>query len=87
MYTGMNAERTDMYVPGGKHSRHYNPDEQGEYRKVRSSKYRYIYFCTRNKHLKKSWQSRLNYSILPYPKGDNSNYILGNYLQEKIIKV
>ena len=89
LYTGCTKERTDKYVPGGKHSRHYNKDEVEVYRKVRSPKHRYIYFCTNNKKLKKKWTEELNYPVYSdYPKGDNSDdYTLGTYLQDKIIQV
>lgn len=86
LYTGATKERTDMYTPEGKHSRHYKPSEQIGLRKVRSSKHRYVYFCTNNKKLKKKWLNALRYPIMDYPKGDNSNYILGNYLKDKIVK-
>lgn len=86
MYTGMTAQRTDMYTPGGKHSRHYKHEEQIGYRKVRSSKHRYIYFCTNSKRLKKEWLSELKYEIQKYPKGDNNpDYKLGDYLKDRII--
>lgn len=88
LYTGCTKERTDKYVPNGKHSRHYKEEEQGQFRKVRSAKHRYIYFCTKNKQLKKQWMDALNYPIMPYPKGDNSDdYVLGEYLQERVIEV
>lgn len=88
LYTGCTKERTDKYVPNGKHSRHYKEEEQGQFRKVRSAKHRYIYFCTKNKRLKKQWMDALNYPIMPYPKGDNSDdYVLGEYLQERVIEV
>lgn len=86
IYTGCTKERTDKYVTNGKHSRHYKNDEQGKYRIVRSAKHRYVYFCTNNKKLKKEWTDLLQYKIKPYPKGDNSNYILGDYLKPKIIQ-
>lgn len=87
MYTGCTKERTDKYAPNGKHSRHYKEADQGKYRKVRSAKHRYVYFCTHNKKLKKLWQEALNYPVQDYPKGDNSNYELGNYLHEKVIEI
>lgn len=86
LYTGATKKRTDMYTPEGKHSRHYKLSEQTGLRKVRSSKHRYIYFCTNNKRLKKKWLNALRYPITDYPKGDNSNYILGNFLKDKIVK-
>lgn len=86
LYTGMTKERTDKYTEGNKHSRHYSNDEQNGLRKVRSAKHRYVMFCTSRKHLKKEWRANLKYPILPYPKGDNSNYVLGEYLQPKIIE-
>lgn len=76
-----------MYVANGRHSRHYTNEEQTGFRKVRSAKHRYIYFCTNNKHLKKKWLNALNYPIIKqYPKGDNSpDYTLGNFLQDKLV--
>lgn len=86
LYTGATKERTDKYTPGNKHSRHYNNGEQGGYRKIRSSKHRYVYFCTNSKVQKQYWMESLRYKILDYPKGDNNdNYILGEYLQPTII--
>lgn len=86
IYTGCTKQRTDKYVVGGKHSRHYNNSEQGKYRKVRTAKHRYIYFCTSNKRLKNKWAESLRYKIMPYPKGDNSaDYVLGQYMKDTII--
>jgi len=86
MYTGCTKPRTDMYVPNGKHSRHYKGSEQGQFRVYRSAKHRYIYFCTFNKKLKREWKEHLNYPVLPYPKGDNNDdYVLGDYIKPKII--
>ena len=87
-YTGATKQRTDIYTPEGKHSRHYEKNMQYEYRKVRSSKHRYVYFCTNNKRLKKQWLKDLRYNIAPYPKGDNNaNYVLGTYLKDSIIPI
>ena len=88
IYTGCTKERTDKCAPNGKHPRHYKLSDQGEFRKVRSAKHRYVYFCTRNKRLKQAWLEALNYPPMPYPKGDNSDdYVLGEYLQEKVVKI
>ena len=87
IYTGATKERTDKWTKSGKHSRHYKNSEQGEYRKVRSSKHRYIYFCGNKKEVKE-WKLSLKYPIFDsYPKGDNSKYILGDYLKDKLVKV
>lgn len=86
IYTGQTKERTDKYTEGNKHSRHYSNDKQGEYRKIRTAKNRYIYFCTCNKQLKKRMEKALKYPILPYPKEENKNYILGEYQQPILIK-
>ena len=85
IYTGVTKERTDKYTEGNKHSRHYKEENQTGLRKVRSAKHRYIFFCTHNAREKKEWMSKLKYPVLPYPKGDNENYILGQYLQPKIV--
>ena len=87
MYTGKTKRRTDKYTEGNKHSRHYKNDEQKGLRKVRSSKHRYIYFCTTDKKVKKEWMRLLNYPILPYPKGKNKRYRLGEFLKPEIIKI
>ena len=86
IYTGATKERTDKYTDGNKHSRHYDKSQDNSIRKVRSAKHRYIYFGTNTKRLKKEWLLSLSYQIIKdYPKGDNSNYVLGEYLQQKLI--
>lgn len=87
LYTGETKRRTDKYTEGNKHSRHYEKNTIETYRKVRSAKHRYIYFCTKKKSLKKDWLKKLNYEIKPYPKKENKNYKLGEYQKPKIIKV
>ncbi|AGY48171.1 acetyltransferase [Bacillus phage Riggi] len=79
IYTGSTKERTDKYTPNNKHSRHYD-NENSHLRKVRSKKHRYVFF-TKNKELAKE----LKYPILPYPKGENSNYVLGERIKTKVI--
>ena len=86
LYTGKTKERTDKYTEGNKHSRHYSNQDQNGLRKVRSAKHRYIYFATYDKKLKKIWSESLRYEISNYPKGNNGNYILGEYLQPKVIQ-
>lgn len=86
IYTGATKARTDMVTADGKHSRHYKLEEQNGLRKVRSSKHRYVYFCTNDKKLRREWMRILKYPICPYPKGNNSNYVLGNYLKDTVIK-
>lgn len=79
IYTGQTKQRTDKYTENGKHSRHYDNDKQGKYRVVRTSKNRYVYFATKDKCLKREWLNCLNYPILPYPKAENENYVLGEF--------
>jgi hypothetical protein len=79
IYTGLTKERTDKYVDGNKHARHYKKGVKNELRKYRSSKHRYIYFAT-NKTNKKKYMKHLKYPIEPYPKGDNKRYVLGEFL-------
>lgn len=85
IYTGITKGRTDKYTPNNKHSRHYDNNNQGIYRKIRSPKHRYIYFAMKNRRLKKECLENLNYPILPYPKGDNKTYKLGEYQKVKLI--
>lgn len=88
LYIGCTKQRTDKYVSGGKHPRHYSNSDQGEYRLVRSVKHRYVYFSAPRglKKLKKEWMGKLSYKILPYPKGDNKNYKLGEFLKPVLVK-
>lgn len=86
IYTGITKERTDKYTPGNKHSRHYDNSKQFGLRKIRTPKHRYVYFATKNKKLKTKYLESLRYGILPYPKGDNSNYVLGKYQEAIVIK-
>jgi hypothetical protein len=85
LYTGATKSRTDKYTEGNKHSRHYDKDDDSGLRKVRTSKHRYIYFCSSNKKLKKKWLTSLNYDIESYPKEKNENYTLGEYQKPQII--
>ena len=86
IYTGCTKPRTDMWTPDKKHPRHYKQEDQSGYRRVRTAKHRYIYFCTKDKKLKQEWLEHLNYPICEYPKGDNSeDYILGNYMKDIIV--
>ena len=87
MFTGTTKQRTDKYVEGGKHSRHYSNDQQGQYRLVRSAKNRYVFFATRNRHLKKEWEKAMRYPILPYPKEPNQNYVLGEYIKPQLVRI
>jgi hypothetical protein len=84
VYTGMTKSRTDKYVLDGKHSRHYNNDEQNGLRKFRSSKHRYIYFAC-DKRTAKIYRKALKYNTENYPKGDNKKYVLGEYIKPIII--
>lgn len=86
IYTGQTKSRTDIYCGKNKHSRHYTQEERNSpIRVVRSAKNRYVYFCTLDKHLKKKWKEALNYPILPYPKEQNQNYVLGTYIKPTLI--
>ena len=84
IYTGKTKERTDKYTEGNKHARHYSNSEQNGLRKIRSAKHRYIYFAMKDKKIRESAIKSLNYETAPYPKGDNKNYTLGEYLKPRI---
>ena len=87
IYTGMTTQRTDKFVEGNKHSRHYDNDKQGDTRKVRSAKHRYVFFCTHSKRTKKSWKKALRYDVSDYPKTPNApDYKLGDYKPISLIK-
>lgn len=85
LYTGTTRPRTDMYTPGNRHSRHYTADHQVGLRKVRHAKHRYVYFCTSSRRLLREWRANLRYPVLPYPKGDNRYYTLGEYQVPEIV--
>ena len=88
LYTGMSDKRVDPFTPGNKHNRHYTQEDlQSDFKKIRSPKHRYIYFCTSDKKLKREWMNAFKYPICEYPKGDNNpDYVLGTYLEPKIVK-
>lgn len=85
--TAQTKERTDPYSKSGKHNRHLADDVDMSVRVRRSAKHRYVYFCTRDKRLKQQWMHDLRYPVLPYPKGDNKNYVLGTYIKQDIVSV
>ena len=85
LYTGQTKQRTDKWTEGNKHSRHYDNNSQGKYRKVRTAKNRYVYFCTSSKKKKKEYMNSLRYPVLPYPKAENKNYILGDYMKPILV--
>jgi hypothetical protein len=82
IYTGITKQRLEFYN-NGKHSRHGNQADTK--RQVRSAKHRYVFFATKDKRLKKELIDKLNYPICEYPKGDNSNYNLGEILIPKVV--
>ena len=68
IYTGETKERTDIYDGYGKHGRHFTKElQECDIREVRSAKHRYVYFCTRDRRIKKEWQQELNWPVMPYP--------------------
>lgn len=81
LYTGKSKERTDKYMPGNKHARHYT-EEYSHIRKYRTAKHRYVYFTGKSK---KEYLKALNYKIEPFPKGSNNNYKLGERAKTKLI--
>ena len=86
VYTGATKRRTDKYAGVGKHSRHYDKDATEQYRQVRSSKHRYVFF-TGDKRFTKKARQNLKYPVSCFPKGDNSQYNLGDVLQPEVYKV
>lgn len=84
IYTGCTKERFDRYT-GEKHARHYDQFEDVGLRQVRTAKHRYVYFCTHKYSLRKAWERDLKWIPEPYPKGDNKNYVLGEYQKPIIV--
>lgn len=88
LYTGTSAPHADKYVPEGSgHNRHAESFDvrKDEFSVERSIKHRYVYFCTKSKRLKREWMNSLRYPVLPYPKGDNSNYELGRFIGKTVV--
>ena len=88
LYTGTSAPHADKYVPEGSgHNRHAESFDvrKDEFSVERSIKHRYVYFCTKSKRLKREWMESLRYPVLPYPKGDNSNYELGRFIGKTVV--
>lgn len=84
IYTGKTPSRTDKFVPEGKHSRHYDKNQDNSVRVVRSSKHRYVYFVG-TKGFKKWCKARLLYKIAKYPKGDLSYYNEDFVYEKKLV--
>lgn len=88
LYTGTSAPHADKYVPEGSgHNRHAESFDvrKDEFSVERSIKHRYVYFCTKSKRLKREWMNSLRYPVMPYPKGDNSNYELGKFIGKTVV--
>ena len=88
LYTGTSSPHIDKYVPDASvHNRHSGASyvRNDEFHVERSIKHRYIYFCTSSKKLKAEWTKALKYPVLPYPKGDNSNYELGKFIGKTVV--
>jgi hypothetical protein len=83
IYTGLSAKRTEWRIRGSnRHSRTLTAQHTLEEMKNnpdkfhmidRPRKHRYIYFLG-DKKQKKEMLSKLNYEVVPYPKGDNKRY-------------
>lgn len=88
LYTGTSSPHIDKYVQDpASHNRHSGASNvrSDEFSVERSIKHRYIYFCTNSKRLKSEWTKALRYPVLPYPKGDNSNYQLGRFIGRTVV--
>jgi hypothetical protein len=81
LFTGTTKERTDMSAGEGKHSRHATDPS---IRQFRSAKHRYVYFHG-NKTDKKLLQRKLNYDVLPYPKGETKQYNSGGKVETQAL--
>lgn len=73
LYTGLSAQRTDVWQPTGKHSRHQEQSDKS-IRQTRSRKHRYVYLVG-DKRTKKQMREELRYRVISeYPKGDEKHY-------------
>jgi len=80
-YLGESPGRTDRYMPGGKHPRHYT-DEYLHLRKVRTTKHRYVHVP--NRRVRRAFMRDLRYTVMSYPKGANSRYELGTRITDVV---
>ena len=62
-------------------------NKESNLREIRTAKHRYVYFATKNKHLKKQWLANFNYPVLPYPKEESKLYQLGTYLKPTVVDI
>ena len=88
LYTGKSKETLETYVKGNKHARHAKKDKDYQKNKhlkqVNTEKNRYIFFAGDKRYVKKM-KKLLKWEVLPYPKGDNTNYTLGEYQGKMIL--
>lgn len=83
IYTGATKKRTDPFNGNLKHSRHIKCNTK--LRQIRSSKHRYVYFCSDRRTIK-LYKKNFKWKSLCYPKGENSNYQLGFVLKPQIVE-
>lgn len=94
LYTGLSANRVDWTIKGQEH-KHSKTISDGKtleeikaeygddfYYVERSRKHRYIYFVG-SKNDKKHLLSKLNYEVMPYPKGDSQKYDSGGVVNKQ----
>lgn len=94
LYTGLSANRVDWAIKGQEH-KHAKTISDGKtledlkieygddfYYVERSRKHRYIYFVG-TKNDKKQLLSKLNYEVMPYPKGDSQKYDSGGIVNKQ----
>lgn len=81
-YLGRSATRTDKYMPGGKHPRHYT-NEFAYLRKVRTSKHKYVFAPDRE--MRRTIEAKLSHQFQAYPKADNSRYELGKRIEPLVL--
>lgn len=77
MYVGETREQWDAYIGDNKHSRAWVKGYKYTTRKLRTSKYEYIY-VTGNKRYKKEVIPNLIKEAIPYPKGVSGRYSIGD---------
>jgi len=89
LYTGLSCTTfKDKYnADADTHNRHNGSFsvKTDEIYVERSPKHRYVYFCASSKSVRKRMLNALRYDVLPYPKGDNSNYELGKFIGKTVV--
>lgn len=81
-YLGKSKPRTDKWMPGNKHPRHYT-DEYVYLRRLRTPKHKYVY--APDKKMRSLLEAVRGSEFKPYPKAQNTRYQLGKRIESTVL--